>query len=164
VTGTTHRARYRIKRAPPFWIRGAVRDLFGGMAVRAERDAHAAVDGALYKPIVRRVSVRDLECNASGEERLDHPLLAFLGPQLIDRTLAERQCDECRVGENVHRHLASQCFERVEVRPHVFVHRDRWRPPRKGVDQVARRQTDGVQRSEAMREARDEIVGKLTPE
>ena len=136
------------------------------VAVGAEREANARVDGAAHEALVRPVAIRDLERDAGVVQRAHDALLARLGPQLVRIDLAQRRRDERRMREDVHRHLRGERLERRHVRLHV---RATVRARRAGRDGRRERsepfgQTDGVQRADAMREASHRVGRELTPE
>jgi hypothetical protein len=69
---------------------GQVADLLAAVPVGAERQPNARRGGPADEALVRAVPVADLERDAGRDERAHGALLARLGPQLLERALAQR--------------------------------------------------------------------------
>ena len=128
------------------------------------RPCAAAVRSAADEPLVRAIAIGDLERDTAAKQCVHRALLALLRPEFLQRQLAQRDGQQRRMREDVDRHLSGHRFECGDVRLHVRVGCERRRESAEGMHQGATADLYGVQRPDAVREARHQRRRQLAPQ
>ena len=114
---------------------------------------------------MRGIPGRQLEGDSRPAQRLDEPLLVRFAPQLLGEQLAQCHRHQCRMGENVHRHLEGETLGVLDMYVHVRRRGEAGGHRPKGVnDLVGSRKEDAMERADEVREASIDFGGKHPPQ